>query len=65
MTSLETLQLLTPKEAAALLLVSTRTLYTWRKRGEGPRHIQITSRRIGYDRTEVLRWIEARREGAE
>lgn len=54
--------LLTVAEAAAFLHVKPRTLNNWRTslRSCGPRYVRI-GRTILYDRTDLVRWVEARK----
>jgi excisionase family DNA binding protein len=54
-------ELLTSRETAALLRVPVRTLYVWRGAGTGPRAYRV-GRQVLYDRRDVLRWLEQRRE---
>lgn len=51
---------LTTSEAAHLMRVSTRTLERLAETGEGPARIQLTGRRVGYWRSDVLAWLKAR-----
>ncbi len=49
--------LLTNEEAAALLHVSKRTLYKWRKKRAGP-PCHRAGHRLLYDREELLLWVK-------
>ena len=51
---------LTTSEAAHLMRVSTRTLERLAETGEGPPRIQLTGRRVGYWRNDVMAWLKAR-----
>ena len=51
---------LTISEAAHLMRVSVRTLERLAETGEGPPRIQLTGRRVGYWRSDVLAWLKAR-----
>ena len=46
--AVEPLQLLTPKEAAAILAVTPRTLERWRMTGEGPRFLKLSRATVRY-----------------
>jgi predicted DNA-binding transcriptional regulator AlpA len=56
-------RLLTPRELAARLGVSTRTLEKWRYLGSGPRGIALTPRAIRYPESEVARWLAEKAAG--
>lgn len=51
---------LTHPEAARMLRLSTRSLDRLCETGEAPPRIQLTGRRIGYWRSDVLAWLKAR-----
>lgn len=53
-------RLLTPQEAAKLLQVSAPTLERWRRTGDGPPYVRLSSRAIRYRTTELVAFIEAR-----
>ena len=53
-------QLLTTREAAELLRVSSRTLEGWRVTGGGPSFFKPGSR-VVYDRLELEEWLYASR----
>lgn len=55
-------QLLTEKEAAALICYSPRALQNWRVRGGGPAYVKVSARSIRYQRRDVLKWIEDRKQ---
>lgn len=51
-------QLLTPKEAAALLRVSEKTLEDWRRTGKGPKSYRLEKRAVRYCLADVSAWLE-------
>ncbi len=51
---------LTHGEAARMLRLSTRSLDRMVETGEAPPRIQLTIRRIGYWKRDVLAWLQAR-----
>jgi len=51
---------LTHPEAARMLRLSTRSLDRLCEVGEAPPRIQLTGRRIGYWKRDVLAWLRAR-----
>lgn len=53
-------QLLTEKEAAALICYSDRALQNWRYRGGGPKYVKI-GRMVRYQRRDILQFIEDRK----
>ena len=55
---------LTTSEAAHLMRVSTRTLERLAETGEGPPRVQLTGRRVGYWRSDVMAWLKARTSSA-
>ena len=55
-------QLLTEKEAAELICYSPRALQNWRVRGGGPAYVKVSARSIRYQRRDVLKWIEDRKQ---
>jgi len=55
-------QLLTEKEAAALICYTPRALQNWRVRGGGPKYVRVSARSIRYQRRDVLKWIEERKQ---
>ena len=60
---LDTLNLdvvLTHPETARMLRLSTRTLDRLCETGEAPPRINLTGRRVGYWKRDVLAWLQAR-----
>jgi len=53
-------QLMTEKEAAALICYTPRALQNWRLRGGGPKYVKI-GRSVRYQRSDVLEFIEERK----
>ncbi len=51
---------LTHPETARMLRLSTRSLDRLCETGEAPPRIQLTGRRIGYWRSDVMAWLQAR-----
>jgi len=51
---------LTHPETARMLRLSTRSLDRLCEIGEAPPRIQLTGRRVGYWRRDVLSWLQAR-----
>ena len=51
---------LTQPEAARMLRLSTRSLERLVEIGEAPPRIQLTGRRVGYWKRDVLAWLQAR-----
>jgi predicted DNA-binding transcriptional regulator AlpA len=52
--------LLTPKEAARLLKVSSSWLAKARMRGDGPPYIRMTPRSIRYTDAALVQWMKSR-----
>lgn len=52
---------MTTEECAVFLNVTTETLFSWRKRGEGPRFSKPTERMVRYLRADVVAWLEENR----
>lgn len=52
---------LTIAEAAKVIGVKERTLADWRRTGEGPPHLRISSRCVRYLASDVRGWLEGRR----
>jgi predicted DNA-binding transcriptional regulator AlpA len=50
----------TEKEAASLTTLSVRSLQKLRVDGGGPRFVKLTGRRIGYLRSDIQAWLQAR-----
>jgi len=57
--SYDPLQLLTQKETAKLLSISTKTLEAWRREGKGPPSIKVGGA-IRYRRSDLERYIDSR-----
>lgn len=53
-------ELLTEREAAALLRLSQRTLQRLHAEGGAPPKVRLTMRRIAYRRSDLLAWIAGR-----
>jgi predicted site-specific integrase-resolvase len=51
------MELLTPKEAAEILKVSTGTLANWRCSGKGPKYIKFNKTRIRYKTAAIKKFI--------
>jgi predicted DNA-binding transcriptional regulator AlpA len=51
---------LTQAETARMLRLSDRTLQRLDEIGEAPPRIQLTGRRVGYWKRDVLAWLQAR-----
>jgi predicted DNA-binding transcriptional regulator AlpA len=54
------MELLTEREAAEMLRLSTRTLQRLNQGHTGPRKLQLTARRVAYRRADLLEWIAQR-----
>lgn len=54
-------RLLDPKQAAAVLGVSWRTLERWRRHGAGPVFLRMSARSIRYRLSDVERWLDQQR----
>ncbi len=52
--------LVTERQAADFLGVTTRALQKWRATGAGPRYVRISSRCIRYRRRDLIAWAESR-----
>ncbi|MCZ6622909.1 MAG: helix-turn-helix domain-containing protein [Deltaproteobacteria bacterium] len=52
--------LLTEREAADFLGVTSRCLQAWRYRGGGPKFVRISSRCIRYRKSDLVEWVEER-----
>ena len=52
--------LLTERQAARMLAVTTRALQAWRYRGGGPPFIRISSRLIRYRQCDLHEWIASK-----
>lgn len=53
-------QLLNEKQVATWLGISLPSLQRQRSNGNGPQFVQLSERRIGYRKSSVERWLEAR-----
>jgi len=51
---------LSQSEAARLMCMSSRTLERLVETGKAPPRIQLTGRRVGYWKRDVLAWLRAR-----
>lgn len=51
---------LTPKQLAALLRVSHRTVEGWRLKGNGPKFVRVSERCLRLRRSDVDLWLESR-----
>lgn len=52
-------ELLTPKEAAAVLRVSEKTLEWWRNQKTGPAFTRLGGRCVRYRKDELSSWLAA------
>ena len=52
--------ILSEREVAAWLHTSRQTLQRQRSDGSGPLFVQLSSRRIGYRKSEIENWLKAR-----
>jgi predicted DNA-binding transcriptional regulator AlpA len=57
-------KLLNTVEAAPLIGVTPKTLCNWRVLGDGPKHIRVSARRVGYDPADIEAWKNSRRVGS-
>lgn len=57
--------IISKKEAAELLDISVDTLDRMTARGEGPKRVQLSARRVGFQMRELRQWIERRAEAEE
>ena len=48
--------LLTPKDAAAFLQLSEKTLEKWRSKGTGPKFRRMGHRTVRYSQDDLLNW---------
>ena len=53
--------LINRKTLLAMIPLSDRAIYDMEKRGEFPRRIVLTSRKVAWDLAEIERWIEERK----
>lgn len=54
--------LINRKTLLAMIPLSDRAIYDMEKRGEFPRRIVLTSRKVAWDLAEIERWIEERKQ---
>ena len=54
--------LINRKTLLAMIPLSDRAIYNLEKRGEFPRRIVLTSRKVAWDLAEIERWIEKRKQ---
>ena len=54
------LVILSPKRVRAMTGLSEATIWRMRKMGEFPRAVRLSPRRVGWKRSDVLKWIEER-----
>ncbi len=52
--------ILSEREIANWLGVSTATLQRWRAQGYGPTWMRLSERRLGYRTSEIDRWLKSR-----
>ncbi len=52
-------KLMNTEEAGEFLGVGRDVMYQWRKAGEGPPYLHITSRTIRYDRDQLVAWAQS------
>jgi hypothetical protein len=53
------IELMTPADVGRMLGLSTASLAQLRYRGNGPRYLKPTARKVLYIRADVLAWLEA------
>jgi len=53
--------MLSPREAAAFLSSTTRTLEVWRARGVGPAYYRPSVNRVRYKRKDLIDYVEQSR----
>lgn len=51
-------RIISEREVAKLIGVSTMTLDRWAQRGLGPDRIKLSERKIGYRQSDVKAWME-------
>ena len=56
-------KLMTTPECAEFLGLGKDVMFEWRKNGEGPPYLHITSRTIRYDRDVVMVWAKSKEVG--
>ena len=57
--------LINRKTLLAMIPLSDRAIYDMEKRGEFPRRIILTSRKVAWDLAEVEQWIAERKQSSE
>lgn len=50
-------EILTPKEVAAYVRFSEKTLERWRTEGRGPKYIRINDRTVRYAMSDIQAWL--------
>ena len=60
---IDALRVVSEPTAAGILGISPDTLRRLSQRGQGPRRIKISERRIGYRLADVLAWLKQREAG--
>tara|TARA_R110000787_G_scaffold226295_2_gene334081 strand:+ start:146 stop:385 length:240 start_codon:yes stop_codon:yes gene_type:complete len=63
--SLQITTLINRKTLLAMIPLSDRTIYNMEKRGDFPRRIVLTSRKVVWVLAEVEQWIEERKQSSE
>lgn len=53
-------RLLTPAEAAPVLLVTPKKMAEWRRTGEGPPFVRISHKVVGYRHSSLMAWAVER-----
>lgn len=53
--------LLRPREAAAMLNISVKTMQRWRHEMSGPPFYRIARNAVRYDRHDLIQWMESTR----
>lgn len=57
---MDSISLLTERDAAASLALTPRTLQDWRRRGVGPPHVRVSSRCVRYRLQDLKDWAAER-----
>lgn len=52
--------MMTVKEVAAMLRISTRTLGEWRRKGKGPKAIKLGYNKVVFPENGVQEWLKAK-----
>lgn len=58
---MESKTLINRKKLHDMIPLAARTVFNMEKRGEFPRRIVLTSRRVAWDLAEIKEWIEAQK----